>query len=733
MQRFLRRLAWQNLSLQAKTGLLFLTQMALMAVLALVAFSGLSTVRHELDTDLAASVEMRALAQDIRLGIEQVQRIEQRLVEQQFGWEAFDNVEANLRQEHDSLTTTLQQDTQDLESLGYLILTSREMVPFSAEVRTIATDARSSEENFDQMLLIIEQLTNRESGALVGFEERGNALEQMTVQQGDSDLINQMLLLRSLERTLTETGSTNDLIELNDAADTYLEIFQENVPLAQRLEGIPRALESYLDQAAEISRLQTQLQTVYRASQVSVEFSRDAASRLNTLTEAQRQIQVDQIGRIQRNARLTLIIGLVVVLVIGSALTYLFARNISGRTQRLLAAARQLEIGNLGVRADISGSDEFSRMGQTFNDMAEQLQDLVGGLERRVAERTRDLTITAEIGQAVTTLRDPRDLMDEIVELIRSRFGYYHAQVFLVDDAGEMAELVASTGTAGRELLTRRHALPVGSQSVIGQVTANNEPIVALDTGASGVIHRPNPLLPDTRSEMALPMRIGARVIGALDVQSVAPNAFDEDVVAVFQIMADQLAIALDNARLQNQLVTLRADLESLERRMTAEVWETYRRVRSQDSPLIYEYRGGTVIQPADGENTGISIEEALASGRLVTVDGSDGEARLAVPIRVRGEVIGAFGFGGDTLRNLAEEDLLLIEAIVDRVGLALENMRLVEETVRRAEHEQILNEITAKIVGSTDVDDILQTTVRELGRVLRAPQTSVQLRREGE
>jgi GAF domain-containing protein len=128
-----------------------------------------------------------------------------------------------------------------------------------------------------------------------------------------------------------------------------------------------------------------------------------------------------------------------------------------------------------------------------------------------------------------------------------------------------------------------------------------------------------------------------------------------------------------------------------------------------------------------------ISVADVLASGRLVTVDSSDGEPRLGVPIRVRGEVIGAFGFGGETLRNLAEEDLLLVEAVVDRVGLALENMRLVEETVRRAEHEQILNEITAKIVGSTDVNDILQTTVRELGRVLRAPQTSVQLRHEGE
>ncbi len=124
------------------------------------------------------------------------------------------------------------------------------------------------------------------------------------------------------------------------------------------------------------------------------------------------------------------------------------------------------------------------------------------------------------------------------------------------------------------------------------------------------------------------------------------------------------------------------------------------------------------------------AVSEALNDGQVVVARNGGPAADLAVPIRVRGEVIGAFGFSGETLRQLSDEDLALVEAVADRVGLALENMRLVEQTTRRAEHEQILNEITSKIVGSTNVDHILQTTVRELGRVLRTPQTSVQLRR---
>ena len=167
MQQFFRRIAWRNLSLQAKTGLLFLVQMLLITILALVALSGLSSVRRELETDLTAAIEMRSLAQDIRLGIEQVQRMEQRLVEQQFGWDAFGNVEANLRRDHAALTSGLIDDSSQLEELGFSILEPRDMVPISVEVRTIATDARTSEDNFAQMLLTIEQLTNQPDGALV--------------------------------------------------------------------------------------------------------------------------------------------------------------------------------------------------------------------------------------------------------------------------------------------------------------------------------------------------------------------------------------------------------------------------------------------------------------------------------------------------------------------------------------------------------------------------------------
>jgi hypothetical protein len=161
---------------------------------------------------------------------------------------------------------------------------------------------------------------------------------------------------------------------------------------------------------------------------------------------------------------------------------------------------------------------------------------------------------------------------------------------------------------------------------------------------------------------------------------------------------------------------------------MVAESWRAYQHAREPDKPLGYELHG-EVILPRP-EETPEPLAEAMAQGRAVRPENGE-DIQLAVPIKVRGEVIGAFGFGGESLRNLTSDDIVLIEAVIDRVGVALENMRLVDQTVRRAEYEQIVNDITAKIVGSTDVNFILQTTVKELGRALRAPQTSVQLRQE--
>lgn len=729
MQRISRRLAWRNLSIPLKTGVLFLFMMLLLGALTVVALLGQNAVREQLETAFATSVELRSLAQDIQFEIESLDSIEARLVEQRYGWDSFELTRARFASDHAAVIEQIHAGADRTEELAAAALTGGDSALVTVELRAIRSGTGETAESFEQMLTIIARLAHPRDGIFAELDAVGDDLEDLTASTGSAELLGELAAMRNLERTLTSTGSAEDLADLQNAAQAYLDTLDGTPGLAGYAGDAAPLVSRYLEHASEVSRLLTSLNDTFFTAQNRKASLRAAASRLATMMEAQREAQLERINAIQNRVRMIMFAGLGVALILGGFLAYLFGRSLSLSARSLLRLIRQFELGDLAARAPGGGEDEFSQLGAGFNAMAAQLEELVGGLEQRVAERTRDLSMTAEIGYAVTARRDPRDLMNETVQLICDRFGYYHAQVFLLDDAGQMANLVASTGTAGRELLARRHALAVGSQSVIGQVTARAVPIIAADTDRSG-IHRRNELLPDTRAEMALPMRIGDRVIGALDVQSVAPDVFDEDVVAVFQIMADQLAVALENARLQNQLADAQDTIAALERGVTRETWSAFQQGREAGAPLGFELSGDRIRPRQQPLPTPLSL--AIEQGQLVRSENGDSEYQLAVPIRVRGQVIGAFGFGGESLRGLSADDLSLVEAVAERVGMALENMRLVEETGRRAEQEQVLNEITAKLVGSTDVNQILQTTVRELGRVLRAPQTTVQLRREG-
>lgn len=729
MQRFIRRLAWQNLSVRAKTSLMFVLQVILIGFITAASLLALNTIRVRMETTVATTLELHALAQSLRLTADSLQRVETRLVEE-YDQPGFWSITPQLRLNYNQLVEEATAEASQMVSLSAQLDDPTTQQGITVAVRAFQSSLVPAQEEFTQTLDLVADLAEPYRGALALLEQQGELLEDYTFLQANVNLYSHFLLMRSRQVALVTSGSEEDLTAFHQAADEYLRIYTETIPPSIQVGEIPATLENYVQQADEVVELIGRVELSHQVSQTSLTYVRGASSRLGNITEAQVNAQLEGIRRVQQTALVVLLMGVVLTLAVGAVLTYLFGRSFVRSINPLLDTASRLESGDLRARVETRGEDEFSRLALSFNAMAVQLEGLVGGLEQRVAERTRDLSITAEIGQSVVALHDPRDLMNEIVELIRRRFGFYHAQVFLLDDARENANLVASTGTAGRELLVRKHSLPVGSQSVIGQVAAQGTPVIALDTDISAV-HRKNELLPDTRSEMALPMRIGDHVIGALDVQSVAPNAFDEDDVAIFQTMADQLAVALENARLHAQLADMGTRMEFMQRRMTAETWQAYRtQTRAPNAPLGYQISEDN-IEPHEGSGVPAPMNDAIRSGRIIATSDGEDEIDLAIPIRVRGEVIGAFGFSGEALRDLSEDDLALLEAVTDRVGLTLENLRLVEQTARRAEYEQIVNAITAKIVGSTDVNHILQTTVTELGRILRAPQTSVQLRRE--
>ncbi len=391
---------------------------------------------------------------------------------------------------------------------------------------------------------------------------------------------------------------------------------------------------------------------------------------------------------------------------------------------RLAETVSRIASGEFTLLADIERRDEIGDLARAFNAMTAQLRDLIDNLERRVLERTRDLELTAELGRTVASIRDLDTLLNYAINLIADRTPYYHVQIFLLDreENPQYALLRASTGEVGQQLLEAQHRLAIGSSSIIGQIVDRGQPLIVHDTQAPGSVHQPNPLLPNTRSEMALPLRVGTRVIGALDVQSLAPNTFDDADVRVFSLLADQLAIAIDNARLFHESAVRLEEIDKLNRRLVGAAWKDY--LRQQGTHVmgaVADMQGAEHAEPLTP-----LMEKVLESGSIIT-DQQDSVAIVSVPLAHRGVNLGVLEFEIEA-EALNPETLELVQALTSRLMSTLETIRLFEQSQRLAQRERVVNQVSTRLTGKTEMSDLLQTAVRELGRALQMPHTAVRL-----
>lgn len=422
------------------------------------------------------------------------------------------------------------------------------------------------------------------------------------------------------------------------------------------------------------------------------------------------------------------------VIVLGLILT----GRIVGPVQKLAAAAQKIGAGQWDAELPTTGSDEIGLLANAFRRMIAQLHDLVTQLENRVAERTQDLERRAiqlqtagEVASEITAFQNLDDLLNHTVNLVRGRFGFYHAGIFLVDDHREYAILKSATGEAGQKMLERRHKLKVGEQGIVGYVTGQGEPRIALDVGADAV-HFRNPLLPSTRSEMALPLKVGDRVIGALDVQSERGSAFDQEDVAVLQTLADQLAVAIENARLVERLERALDETSTLVQQQVQGAWS----LTAKNRRMAYEY-DRLEVTPIH-RSLPKHILKQLQEGHAVVLEHEQAEweaphARLIVPLMVRDQLIGVIGLEDDNPdRTWTPDEIAIVEATANQAALTLENARLLEDVRQRAQHEQLVSQISAKAQTSLNLETILRATVEDIGKALDATRVQIRLTNDG-
>ena len=380
-------------------------------------------------------------------------------------------------------------------------------------------------------------------------------------------------------------------------------------------------------------------------------------------------------------------------LLLGLCLAYIVSRTISTPLQELLNTFKIIEQGDLSQRVRITTTDEIAELAIHFNHMVARLEDLQGTLEKQVYEQIAQLKVTNEVGSAASSILEPDKLIKKVVNLITDRFGHYYSAIYLLDQTGYWAELIEATGEAGHVLKQNKYRLELNNKELIANAINNQQAMIA--DSKNTAIRSTNPLLAYTKSEIVLPLIVGDRVLGALDVQSTRDGAFNPQDIDTLQSMANQVAIALENARLYQESQNNLKEMQSIQKQYLLDTWSKIPNTEN--------------LEYSVGDNTDLRAHKTEIS--LALRDQSLGTIQLT------------------TDEDISPEERMLIDAVASQAAIALENARLVNESRQLANRERLMAEISSKIWTSTTIDGVMQTVVKELGRVLDTTRAVIELK----
>ncbi len=375
---------------------------------------------------------------------------------------------------------------------------------------------------------------------------------------------------------------------------------------------------------------------------------------------------VDNISR-------TIQLASIVAIGLAAVLAALFARYIAAPIQRLNLATQAVGASNLNVALPHGSEDEVGQLISNFSRMVERLKNTLGSLQAR----TQDLDLAVEVGRDLSRVRDLESTLNDAVETIRNRFNLYYAQIYLTDPTRRSLILRAGTGEVGRKLIQRGHRLLVGPGSINGAAASSQEAVVVTNTEESQG-HRTNPLLPDTRSEMAIPLIADGKLVGVLDLQSDEVGGLSEENVPGFTALSAQLAVAIQNAALFSETQQARAEVEAYTERLSRQNWEGYLNGIDRSQYLAAAYD--------------LSHEAPLHT----LPEPKPEEIEFSLPITVAGASVGAIRLTDYENRGWSSEETEMLTAVADKVANHIDNLRLLSEAEKyRLEAENVVRRLT--------------------------------------
>jgi len=433
-----------------------------------------------------------------------------------------------------------------------------------------------------------------------------------------------------------------------------------------------------------------------------------------------------------------ILLAIAAIIVIG-----IFAlRSISLPINKLRTAAEQFEQGNFEQRAQVTSDDEVGQLAISFNHMADQLQELISSLENRVAQRTRRLEIVATLSERLTAILNQDELLEQVVNQIQQNFGYYHAHIYLRDEDTDQLVMEAGTGPAGAQMKANDHRIALNAPISLVARAARRGEIILVDDVHESADWLPNPLLPDTCSELAVPiLDTKGRVLGVLDVQQDEVGGLDEGDAALLRSLANQVAIAIRNARLFAAVETALSEARVAQERYVEQAWKMVG--TKSDSGQYHYSRPG--VPALDSMALAVTERQDLLPEHPVILPFNKGaqdtsadhgdsskaseSGAVAAAITVRDKAVGALQvYPASADQQWTENDLAIVEAVIDQLAQSAESLRLFEETRQRASYEQVVREITDKLRRAPTVEALTRTASEELGKILGVSHSVVKI-----